>query len=361
MNRKILIAAVLSALVLISLCSCGGQKEEAEEPTTFELALITDNVGVEDGSYHQTTWEAMQAFAEENGMTCRYYTSEDDDDAYMKTIRAAKDAGAKLVVLAGSQLETVAFDAQKEYEDLLFVLLDGVPRDKDYNYKTAGNSIGVLFAEQEAGYLAGYAAVSEGYKKLGFMGGADLPPVKRYGYGFVQGASAAAKELGTGKIDVKYTYLETFEASDEIESESFDWYEKGTRIIFACGGSIGESVMDAAETAGGKVIGVDADQSSQSETVITSARKETGRAITDILKTYKRHNFQGGAILNYSAENNGIGLEMTNSRMTSFDEETYKQLYREIKKGDREIVKDIDDKSVETLAGDNVKVEVVDN
>lgn len=364
MKRKwIRLAPVILAagFMVTSLCACGDKAKQTEEPTTFELALITDEVGIDDGSYLETTWNAMQAFAEETGMTCQHYEPRnDDEDAYLGAIRKARRKGAKLVVLAGSRFETVAYEAQKEFQDLNFVLLDGVPRDEKYNYETAGNSTGVLFAEQEAGYLAGYAAVCEGFTKLGFMGGKEIPPVKRYGCGFVQGANAAVKERNGGETEIKYAYLGTFEASDEIESEAFSWYDDGTEVIFACGGSIGESVMAAAETAGGKVIGVDADQSEMSETVITSAKKETGKAITDILKNYNRNNFEGGAILNYSAENDGIGLEMANARLTAFDQETYQQLYDEIKQGARQISKEIENKKVESLAQDKVKVIVVE-
>ena len=354
------LAAGLVLLVSASLCACGDKEESGEEPAAFEIALITDESGIDDGSYLQSTWDAIQAFGEENGMTCQYYPSDDEEKAYLRTIRDAKDNGAKLVVLAGSQFETVAYKAQEKYEDLYFVLLDGVPRDEDYNYDTSGNSIGVLFAEEEAGYLAGYAAVCEGYTKMGFMGGNAVPPVKRYGYGFVQGVSAAVQEKHTGGVQIRYAYLGTFDGSDEIESESFNWYEDGTEIIFACGGSIGESVMAAAETAGTSVIGVDADQSGLSETVITSALKNTARAITDILKSYKRNNFAGGAILNYDADNKGIGLEMTNARFTVFDYETYKEIYRGIRSGERSIAKDAENDDVKSLAGDNVEIEVID-
>lgn len=357
---RLFLAAAALTLGLTCLCACGEEEEAVEEPTSFELALITNEVGVDDGSFNQSTWTAMQAFCEENGLACQYYPS--DDDSYIKTIREAKNQGAELVILAGSQMETTAYEAQQKYQDLKFVLIDGVPRDEKFNYETAANSTGVLFAEQEAGYLAGYAAVTEGYTKLGYMGGDALPPVKRYGYGFIQGAASAAKELGKNDITVRYTYLGTFEASDEIESEAYDWYsENDVQVIFACGGSIGESIMAAAETAEGKVIGVDADQSSQSEAVITSAKKETGKAITDILKNYKRNNFEGGAILNYSAENGGIGLEITNARMETFTQETYDQIFGEIKSGNRKIVKDIEEKDISTLETDQVKIEMIDD
>lgn len=358
--RRLLLTAAMLAVSLACLCSCGEKAEETEEPTSFELALVTDESGIDDGSFLETTWSAMQAFGEENGMTCQYYPSADNEDAYMAKISEAKDTGAKLVVLAGSQFETIAYKAQDKFPDLKFILIDGVPRDDKYNYDAGKNTEGVIFAEQEAGYMAGYAAVSDGYTKFGFMGGNDVPPVKKYGYGFIQGVSAAAAERNTS-AEIKYTYLGTFDASDEIESESYEWYSGGTEVIFACGGSIGESVMAAAETAGGKVIGVDADQSSLSETVITSAKKETGKALTDILKTYKRNNFQGGAIQTYSAENGGVGLEMTNARFSVFTEEEYKQLLKEIKSGSRNISSDIENKTEKDMAGEETTVEIIKN
>ena len=356
---RVFASAVVLSLALAGFCACGEEETAEEEPETFEVAMITDDVGVKDGSFHESTWNAIQAFGEENGITSQAIPSENSEEAYMDAIRQARQDGAKLIVLSGSQFETIAYQAQEKYKDLYFVLMDGVPRDEKYNYETAGNCADVLFAEEQAGFLAGYAAVSEGFTSIGFMGGDKVPPVKRYGYGFVQGVSAAARDKGISGIDLKYTYTGTFEASDEIESEAFVWFDEGTEVIFACGGSIGESVMAAAETAGGSVIGVDSDQSALSETVVTSAKKETGRAITDVLKNYKRNNFPGGSILNYSVENDGIGLEMTNSRLTLFTQEDYDALLGQIRSGERTIVKDTDKKSIKSLAGDQVEFHMV--
>ena len=359
LKNGIIVAGII-IVVTACLCACGDKDKAANESDTCEIALITDDIGVNGGAFQQMVWEAIDSYCEENGMTRQYYASENNEDAYMASIRKARRQGAKLLVLAGEQFETVAYKAQSKYEDLYFVLLDGVPRDEEYNYKTAANSTGVLFAEQEAGYLAGYAAVCEGYRNIGFMGGEALPPVKRYGYGFVQGVNAAVRERNAGPVSIKYAYMGTFEASDEIESESYSWYSDGTEVIFACGGSIGESVMAGAESADSKVIGVDVDQSFLSDTVITSAEKEAGRAIIDILKTYKRNNFGGGAILTYSAENNGIGLEMTNSRMKVFNKAAYDTVYSEIKDGSRTIIDSIENTDVNALVDKPVTITVVE-
>ena len=360
MNKRFWIIVSMLAVSLLLFTGCGSQEEAQEEPETSEIILITDQTGVEDGSFHKAAWDAITAFGDENGMTYQTYRTEGgSESACLDAVREAKNQGAKIIFLAGSQFETAAHTAQDRYKDLYFVLLDAVPRDDDYNYETAANSTGVLFAEEQAGYLAGYAAVMDGYRNLGFLGGEAFPSVKRYGYGFVQGASAAVKERGSGKINITYSYSGTFTASYKILEDSRKWYQDGTEVIFACGGSIGEAVAKAADKEGAKMIGVDTDQSALSESVITSAKKDIGKAVTDILKNYHRNNFQGGSIYNYSAENDGIGLEMTNARFTQFDQTAYDKLMKDMKSGKLAIKKDIGGDSVTTLAGEGVKVTVI--
>ncbi len=351
---------VLGLILAFSLCACGdgGEGGEGEEPVAAEIALVTDAAGTDDQSFKAETWAALQAFGEEYEKGCESYAAkEDGEEAYLKAVDEAVAGGAKIVFLSGNQFETTALAAQEKYGDVCFVLIDGVPRDKDHNYSLAANSTGVLFAEEEAGYLAGYAAVCDGYKKLGFIGGKDLPPVKRYGVGFVQGAAAAAGDREITGVEMKYAYAGTFEAGEKVEKGSAAWYDDGTQVIFACGGPIGTSVMKSAEAAGGKVIGVDADQSQLSETVITSAKKEIRTAADEILKTWIHNNFKGNSVFNYSLKNEGVSLEMTNARFQSFDQSNYMSLVNEITSGEKTIGKEAGDKSLNDLAGDRVTVE----
>jgi len=134
----------------------------------------------------------------------------------------------------------------------------------------------ILYREEQAGYLAGYAAVMDGYTKLGFLGGMAVPAVVRYGYGYVQGADAAAQKLGLapGSVEIKYWYSGVFAPNDDIKTKMSGWYTEGTEVVFACGGGIYLSATAAADAAGGKVIGVDVDQSAESPTIITSAMKD---------------------------------------------------------------------------------------
>ena len=116
-----------------------------------------------------------------------------------------------------------------------------------------------VFGEEQAGYLAGYAVVKDGYTKLGFLGGMAVPAVQRYGYGFVQGANAAAVELGT-PIEINYTYGGQFFGDANITAKMEGWYTTGTEIVFACGGGIYTSAVEAALKSKAYVVGVDVDQ-----------------------------------------------------------------------------------------------------
>ena len=135
-----------------------------------------------------------------------------------------------------------------------------------------------IYQEELAGYMAGYAAVKLGYTKLGFLGGMAVPAVMRYGYGFVQGVDAAAKELNI-KVDLKYVYGNQFFGDADITAYMDTWYQGGTEIVFACGGGIYTSAAEAAKKVNGKVIGVDVDQ----KAIIDGAYGE-GMTITSAMK-----------------------------------------------------------------------------
>jgi len=158
-------------------------------------------------------------------------------------------------VTPGFLFESPVFVAQDRYPNVHFILVDGTPHSADYStFKTGNNTVGVLYAEDQAGFLAGYAVVKDGSRRLGFVGGMAVPAVVRFGYGFIQGAEYAAKELGlaSGSITVNYHYTGGFAATPEAQTLAASWYNNGVEVIFACGGAVGNSVMAAAEQAGKK-------------------------------------------------------------------------------------------------------------
>ncbi|MEG0744670.1 MAG: BMP family ABC transporter substrate-binding protein, partial [Erysipelotrichaceae bacterium] len=182
--------------------------------------MITDIGTIDDKSFNQGTWEGIKAYAEKNKITHEYYKpTEQSTDAYLAAIELAVQGGAKVVITPGFLFEEPIYIAQDKYPDVNFILIDGNPHDaKGKDYKTGKNAVGIVFAEEQSGYLAGYAAVKEGYTKLGFMGGMAVPAVTSFGYGFVQGADAAAKELEIDNVNVKYHYTGGFDATPEVQT-----------------------------------------------------------------------------------------------------------------------------------------------
>jgi basic membrane protein A len=340
------LAAVLALCALVGLAACGGSSGSgsaaggsaaASGGETFELALITDLGTIDDKSFNQGSWEGLVKYAEEKGISHKYYQpAEQSDDAYLSGIDLAVKGGAKVVVTPGFLFEVPIFTAQDRYPDVHFILVDGSPHNSDYSeFKTGSNAVGVNYAEDQAGFLAGFAAVKDGNRKLGFVGGMAVPAVVRFGYGFVQGAEYAAKELGlsAGSITVNYHYTGAFAASPEAQALAASWYQSGVDVIFACGGAVGNSVMAAAQQSGKKVIGVDVDQSAESPTVITSAMKGLRPSVYSCIADYYAGSFPGGQTLVFSAANDGVGLPMDTSKFETFSQADYDAIYKLLANG----------------------------
>ena len=327
------VAMVLAAFVLAGLAACGGSKKSE----TFDLALVTDLGTIDDKSFNQGAWEGLVQYAQEKGVSHKYYQpSEQSDDAYLSGIDLAVKGGAKIVVTPGFLFEVPIYIAQDRYPEVQFILVDGVPHDAGYeNFKTGPNAVGINYAEDQAGFLAGYAAVKDGNTKLGFVGGMAVPAVVRFGYGFVQGAEYAAKELGlaAGSVTVNYHYTGAFAASPEAQTMAASWYNNGVQVIFACGGAVGNSVMAAAEQSGNKVIGVDVDQASESPTVITSATKGLRPSVYSCIADFYNGKFPGGQTLVFSAANEGVGLPMETSKFNTFSKADYDAIYATLASG----------------------------
>lgn len=329
--KKLLIVLMVLALSLSMLAGCGAG-------SGFELALVTDLGTIDDKSFNQGSWEGLKKYASEHNKTYQYYQpSEATNAAYLEAIGLAVKGGAKVIVTPGYLFEVPVYQAQTQYPNTKFVLLDGEPHTEDYGtYKTESNVQCILYAEEQAGFMAGYAAVKDGFTKLGFQGGMAVPAVIRYGYGFLQGAEAAAKEMGLaeGSISVMYNYSGDFLATPESQARAAGWYQSGTEIIFACGGSVGNSVMAAAEASTGKfVIGVDVDQYAESPTVISSALKMLGNSVYQALEAYYSNKWEGGSTWVLDVNNDGVGLAMDHAKWRTFSKADYDALYKGIKDG----------------------------
>lgn len=336
--KKFVVVLLALALVL-PLAACGGDGEA----DTYELALVTDKGTIDDKSFNQGAWEGLKKYAEENDISYKYYQpAEQTDAAYLDSIDLAVEGGAKLIVCPGFLFEPAVYEAQDLYPDINFIILDGYPHAGDWAPVVNDNVYSVFYAEEEAGFLAGYAAVKEGYTKLGFMGGMAVPAVIRFGYGYIQGADYAAKEMGLDSVEMMYHYTGDFIASPDVQAKAASWYNDGTEVIFACGGAVGNSVMAAAEEAGTVVIGVDVDQSAESSTVITSSMKQLSISVYDGITAYYDGSFPGGEIVTLDASVDGIGLPMESSKFETFSQADYDDIYAKLVAGSVSIVKDTD-------------------
>ncbi len=305
--KKILSITLAMMLLVVSLAGCSGNKGA-------EIALITDKGNIDDKSFNQGAWEGVVEFAKAEKISHNYIKPEEANDAgYLAAIDLAVQGGAKVIVTPGFLFEVPVYEAQTKYPEVKFILLDGAPHDPDWNYETKENVASIMYSEEQSGYLAGYAAVMDGLTNLGFMGGMALPAVQAFGYGYLQGAEDAATELGLddGAIKVTYHYTGNFEETDTNKATAKTMYQEGTEVIFACGGSVGKSVMSAASEASAKVIGVDVDQRYDSETVITSATKGLAASVISVLESiYKTSSWDkfAGETTYFNAANDGVGL-----------------------------------------------------
>ena len=341
---KKIVSLMLTATMALSMVACGNKADNSSSDT--EIALVTDVGTIDDKSFNQGSWEGVVKYSEEKGIGHKYYQpAEKSNEAITTAIELAIKGGAKTVVCPGFLFEEPVYNMQEKYPDVKFILIDGKPQNGDQKnpeYKVTENTVSIYFEEQEAGFLAGYGAVIDGYRNLGFMGGIAVPAVIRYGYGFVQGAEYAGKELGLapGDITMKYTYVGDFDASPEHTAKAAAWYKEGVELIFACGGGVGNSVMKAAETADKKVIGVDVDQSVESETVITSAMKNLQNAVYETLESIYNGTFVGGQTMILGADSGNVLLPMETSKFETFNKEKYDEIYAKIANKEIELQKE---------------------
>ena len=263
---KKILALILALVMALSLVACGEKApvNEGNDEPEYKVAMVTDYGDITDQSFNQTTYEACKAFADANGVKFTYYKPAGDSDAErVAMIEKAVDEGYNVIVLPGFAFANAIAQSAPNYTDVKFIALDVAEFDLTSAGLTAdkmGNVYSAVYQEELSGYMAGYAAVKLGYTKLGFLGGMAVPAVQRFGYGYVQGIDAAAKELGI-TVDLNYVYGGLFYGTPDFTAVMDTWYQGGTEVVFACGGGIFTSAVEAAvKVDGAKVIGVDVDQ-----------------------------------------------------------------------------------------------------
>ena len=378
---KKFLAFVMAASMALSLAACVGSTPASSTASTTteatseaaastsgsktDVAFVTDVGNIDDQSFNQYTWQGVQDFCSANSLNANYYRpTEDSDAARLEQMDNAVNDGAKSIVVAGYLFGKAIAEAQEKYPDVQFLALDVSASDLGDKAPTANTAL-ITYKEEQAGYLAGYAAVYDGYKELGFLGGMAVPAVIRYGYGFVQGADAAAAELGQN-IEINYFYGGQFYGDANITSRMEGWYSNGTQVVFACGGGIYTSAVEAALKSNGYVVGVDVDQnyigvngvadgSFAYNPFITSAMKGLTEAVNTALS-----DIEAGDWSEIAASNGNFGLEdgdyvglptdADSWNFETFTTDEYEALKEKIKSGEIAVDNSSDDSTKPTVS-----------
>ena len=344
-----------------SSCAAASTSEGGEK--IVKVALTCDTGTIDDESFNQACWTAVSGYM---GDDCQYYIPEADasDEDRETMIRQAVNDGADVIVCVGYLYGASLAWAADQYPDVKFIAIDVTQGDIGTDAIPA-NCYCITFKEEQAGYMAGYAVVKDGKTKLGFLGGMAVPAVIRYGYGYVQGADAAAQELGQN-IDINYFYGGQFYGDANITSRMEGWYSNGTQVVFACGGGIYTSAVEAALKSNGYVVGVDVDQnyigvngvadgSFAYNPFITSAMKGLTEAVNTALS-----DIDAGDWGDIAASNGNFGLEdgdyvglptdADSWNFETFTTDEYEALKEKIKSGEITVDNSSDDSTKPTVS-----------
>lgn len=374
MKKKVLLVTLLVVAIVAScfaFTACNKKGDDKGDGSNMKVAMITDYGDITDQSFNQTTYEASKAFCEANGLSFKYYKpAGDNTEARVASVEQAIQEGFNVIVMPGYAFGGTVVEVAETNPDVTFVALDVSQGDLGDNYTIPSNVATFVYREEISGFMAGYAAVKEGYKKLGFVGGMAVPAVIRFGYGYVQGVNAAAVELGiANEVSVNYVYGGKFNGTPEITAVMDTWYENGTEVVFACGGGIFTSACEAAKKVHGKVIGVDSDQSYvinkyEAGMCVTSAMKGLAPTVNTVLQAIKDGNWKKysgtvsnmGMVSGTDASLNYVQLPTDTWSMTNFTKADYATLVGKIFDGTIKI-SDATDKMPATT----IKVTTQDN
>ena len=378
---KKFLALLLALVMSLSLVACGGGDDTAAdggadaedggnaETAAYQVAMITDYGDITDQSFNQTTYEACQEFCDAEGLQFEYYKPAGDSTAErVAMVDAAVADGYNVIVMPGYAFAETIKETAELYPDVTFIALDVAQGDLGEDYTVPSNVYCAVYQEELCGYMAGYAAVKLGYTHLGVLGGMAVPAVQRFGYGFVQGADAAAVEMGIAdQVVMEYAYGNQFYGDSDITAYMDNWYQTlGVEVVFASGGGIYTSAVEAALKSNGYVVGVDVDQnyigvngvadgSFAYNPFITSAMKGLTEAVNTALS-----DIEAGDWSEIAASNGNFGLEdgdyvglptdADSWNFETFTTDEYEALKEKIKSGEIAVDNSSDDSTKPTVS-----------
>ena len=350
--KKKVITLVLSALMMTGLVGCGSDNSSNSGESTLKVGMVTDSGTIDDKSFNQGTWEGIIEAEENLGIEKNYLKPAGETEAdYLTEIQNLYDSGYKFIVAPGYKLETAIYKAQNKYKDAQFVIIDGEPMDENGNYVVGENTVAIHFAEEEGGFVAGVAAAVQLQSgDLGFIGGMELPVVKKFNYGFQQGVAYANEKFGTS-ISLKeenMVYSGSFTDTALGQQLAAQMYDRGVKAIFAAAGGVGRGVITEAKTrvVNGEevwVIGVDSDQyddgiyEGNKSVILTSAIKKVNAAAYQMIEAKLNDEFQGGEALVFDVKNDAIGIPDKNPNLSDDTMDKVNEVLNAIKADEIEV------------------------
>ena len=348
--KKKVIALVLSALMVTGLVGCGSDNNSStSEESTLKVGMVTDTGTIDDKSFNQGTWEGIKEAEKEFGLETTFMQPNgESESSYLTEIQNLYDSGYKFIVTPGYKFETAIYKAQSQYEDAKFVLIDGEPNDGKDNYLVADNTVAIYFAEEQSGFIAGVAAAVElKTGDFGFIGGMEIPSVKKFNYGFQQGVAYANENYGT-TVSLKnenIVYSGSFSDTALGQQLAAQMYDNGVKAIFTAAAGVNIGVITEAKTrvVNGEevwVIGVDSDQyadgiyEGNKSVVLTSAIKKIDEATYQMIENQLNDKFPGGETLRFDASNDGVGIPAENPNLSEDTVTKVNEVLEAIKSGD---------------------------
>ena len=336
MTRVVPRVLALAALALV-LAACGGGSDSSSSGTTtaesggdaLKVGLVTDIGGLNDRSFNHLAYVGLQRAEKELGVDGRALTSKANSD-YVPNLSSLARQKYDLVIgvgfLMAEAMETVA----KKFPDTNFAIID-YPQAAMKTKPT--NVEGLLFAEQESGYLVGYMAGlytkdKGGDQVISSVGGPKIPPVDAYIAGFQAGAKKANPDIKTLN-----GYSEDFVKQDLCKELALNQIAEGSQVVFQVAGQCGLGALDAAKEKNMQGIGVDADQGYLGSHIITSALKKVDVAVFDTIKAVQDGSFKGGTDTIFDVKSGGVGIGKVSSEGSKYEEQV-NQVMEQIKSGE---------------------------
>jgi basic membrane protein A and related proteins len=328
LSKKLLwLFAALAATLVLVAAGCGSDDDEegagdtaASETSTgggaaeaISVGLVTDIGGLNDRGFNELANTGLEQAEEEFGVEGRVLESKSDAD-YIPNLSTLSEEGANLIVTNGFLMGESTHQAAEQFPDTNFAIIDfayGGEGCEETESCELPNLQGLLFREQEVGYLAGYmAAKTSKTGTISTVGGQKIPPVDRFIAGFQAGAKAANPD-----IELLNGYSQEFVDPAPCKEIALDQISKGSDVVFQVAGGCGLGALDAAKEKNVWGIGVDKDQAFLGDHILTSAVKRVDVAVKSTIEAAANGEFEGGGVSEFTLENDGVGLGETSSEV----------------------------------------------